>query len=233
MGVSQFFNLGPMWTGRVSRQGHGCNVVSGQSTPDGPEEFYELGAPLPGATIADASWQAAGSMRFVIRGLMGPRGDEVPIDNDIAPPNGWIVPRYFDYIINADCDPQWTPEGVVRCVPASVVIADPAAPMFPDTFSDSACQMPALTCPIMGTAQACGGLPVISMAVDTNGEKRAASLNVAEDVATLYAMSAGGGCQSVPADSFAPFFFYKPGASLPWDTYPELTEINGRASGAP
>jgi hypothetical protein len=222
------FALGPMWTGPVSARVKGCNLVS-DGTPDGPYEFYELGAPLGDMTIAGAAWQAEGSGQFLLRGLRGAAGDTVLLDNEIAGPNGWIVPRYFDTIANVDCDPRWTPEGLVRCLPANVIVV---AWGLAAIFSDAACQKPVLACPGFGN-KACGGTPVISTAVDVNGETRAVSLNAAVDLATVYATTSDGSCIPEPATMLAPYTFYTIGAPLPWDAYPALTEINGRASGAP
>jgi hypothetical protein len=224
------FALGPLWTGPVSFSAHGCNVVS-DGTPDGPYAFYELGAPLADMTIAGAEWWSTGSGRFVMRGLRGAAGDTVLLDNEIAPPNGWIVPRYFDTIANVDCDPRWTPEGLVRCVPKNAIVG-PGNGGLGDVFADAACQKSAFACPGF-TGKPCGGAPVISTAVDANGETRAVSLNAAVDLTTVYRIMPDLSCVPEDGTMLAPYTFFTVGGPLPWDAYPAFTEINGRASGAP
>jgi hypothetical protein len=220
-----WFALGPIWTGPVSIKYHGCTPVSLDS-PSGPYTFYELGAPLVDATPARAEWQGEGSGRFRLRGLRGPAGETVLLDNEIAGPNGWITARYFDTVANVDCDPRWTPEGLVRCVPTNVIVGPGNAGLVA-FFSDAACQTPVLACP--GLDKPCGDTPVISTATDADGELRDVSLNAAVDLATVYGTAPDGSCAPTPA----PFHFFTLGAPLPWDSYPALTEINGRASGAP
>jgi hypothetical protein len=77
----------------------------------------------------------------------------------------------------------------------------------------------------------CSFTDLILTAYDENGEYRALSRRALVSLQGKETFSlVGGGCmRNEPVE--APLFL-RAGAELPWDEYPELTETNGRASGA-
>jgi hypothetical protein len=222
-GGPNLFALGPQWTGPVSSFGHFCSVGP-LRTDDGPAVYFEKGARLD-TTIAAMEWRTTGQGRLVLRTVGNGDGPSVALDDEIAPPNDWIAPRYLDTSTHLDCDPRWTIEGRVRCVPTNVAVDQ--AP-FGAAFADDQCKTPAYVCP--SYASQCDGAVVMSTVVDANGESRASALTAARQLPGVYTLDAQGACAP---GSFPPFGFYVPGPALPWDTYPALTEVNGRASGAP
>jgi hypothetical protein len=227
---SELFSLGPQWTGPVSIQLHGCQLISGRSTLDGPDQFFERGPSLGTVGVASAALKAQGAGRFMMTGLLGPNGELVPIDDEIATPNDWLVPRYFDQQANTPCDPRWTPEGVVRCIPKSVMTSPTDLGIF---FADAACKDTAYFC-ARADQGGCDGVPMTRSAIDANGETRITSLNSAQVVTTVYTFGQGGvgTCVTMPPNPSGASFF-KAGSALPWTMYPELFEMNGRPSGAP
>jgi hypothetical protein len=221
-----FHALGAPWTGDVFQRGLTCQPVGPQSTTEGPELFFELGAPLGDDATVGVRWRLGGAARFQLRGLQDDAGALLPVGDalarrDVTAPRdsfSTIVTRFHDTVANADCNPIWT-EGGVRCVPTNVIV-NPA--MF--YFADAACTTPADLCP---TAQPCGGLPVIPFSIDARGERRADSLNETVAAPALY-FPVGATCVARPDVTG-----YTLGAAVPWDRFPLLDEINGRASGAP
>ncbi|MDB4980219.1 MAG: hypothetical protein JWM82_971 [Myxococcales bacterium] len=218
-GLTTFNVVGTKWTGPVSAVAHGCGSVN-QTTLDGPDIFYETG-PVTPFQVAPLDLQTSGSGRLTLRGLRGEGDAFVGIDDEISAPAGWIAPRYADGT-SQGCDPVWTPEGLVRCLPTGFIAATVPLDF---VFSDPACQHPAFTCP---SPASCDGVPVIFSSRDAHGETRPSALNAAKVVP---------GYQwkdhvCVPAADF-PYAVFVPGAAIPWSTYLQLAELNGRASGAP
>ncbi len=222
-GLATFHLLGTKWTGPVSAVAHGCGPVN-HSTLDGPDVFYETGSVTP-FELAALDLQTSGTEQLALRGLRGEGGAFVGIDDEIFGPAGWIVPRYVEAKTHQGCDPVWTPEGLVRCLPTFFIAATSTIDFL---FSDPACQHAAFICPLPATS--CGGIPVIFSSRDAHGETRPSSLNEAKLVQ-------GYGWKDNVCVAFTgvdyPYDVFVPGTALPWDTYPQLAEINGRPSGAP
>ncbi len=221
-----FHALGAPWTGDVFQVGKACIKASKQSTPDGPDLFFELGAALGDDATVGVTWRLDGAARLQLRGLRDDAGELLPVGDALARADvnaardslSTIVTRFHDTVSNVDCDPIWT-DGGVRCVPRTTIV-NPG--MF--YFADAACTIPADQCP---TTQPCGGMPVVPFSIDGHGERRADSLNEAVAAPALY-FPVGAQCTPMPG-----LVGYTVGAPVPWDRFPLLDEINGRASGAP
>jgi hypothetical protein len=213
------YALGPKWDGPVSNPGHGCDVlVEGF---DGPLDYYEKG-PATQFTAPPIDLAGVGTGRLQLQGVLGETG-VVALGDEIAPPEWWVTPRYFDTGASRDCDPVWTPEGLVRCIPTTLVdVID--QPNYAGLYADKDCTQVAQFCPSMTTS--CDGTPVISATGTTSGELHAVSLHAAVGRLSAH-VKAGDGCNFVTGE------FFTLGDELPWDPYPEIKEVNGAASRAP
>jgi hypothetical protein len=223
------FALGPVWSGPASNNGgHGCSQVAASSTIDGPDVFFETGAPLSDAIMGSQPWQAAGTGRLRLRGLADAGGNVVTFPTsllwrelDSAVLTGAHA-RYFDTVANTNCNPIRTPEGQLRCVPTSVAFL-PGTP----GFADDKCTEPVFYCP--NFTASCPGIFAVKAALEANGEMRAETLN-ATRVVTTYFSSASGACAPSPFTSPGVFAL---GVAATWTQYPAFTDRNGRAPDGP
>ncbi len=101
--------------------------------------FFRKGAPLTAAETAPMPVREGtlGSGRLRLRGLVDETGALLAIGAPTFPSGSY---PYFDSVANEDCQPLWTPDGHVRCVPASVALLSPGK------FSDSDCKQVAFSC---------------------------------------------------------------------------------------
>jgi hypothetical protein len=213
------YAIGPKWDGRVSISGHGCEVrVEGF---EGPLDYYEKGPATP-FTAATIDLGNAGTGRLQPYGVLGDAG-VVVLGGEIAPPKWWVAPRYLDSVANRDCDPLWTPEGLVRCIPTTLVDTVDQ-PNDLGLYLDNACTRVARYCPFM--TGSCDGIPVVSATGSATGELHAVALHAAVGQAYAY-IKQGDACHVVPGPVFTL------GSELPWDSYPEITQLNGGAASAP
>jgi hypothetical protein len=221
------YALGPVWTGSVTYEVHGCQHAEGSSTPEGPDVFFELGAQLGADAIMTAKpWRLGGTGRLQLRGLAADDGSLVPVPDWLLFGLSSVLPssdtsRYFDTVAQTSCNPIRAPDGILRCLPTSFVV-NPT----PIAFSDAACTQPAFYCPT--GMNPCPGLVAAPAVVEATGELRAVSLNATVSVATPYWLA--NGCVAQPA--LAPIVFGL-GAAQSWSPYATLTERNARAPDAP
>jgi hypothetical protein len=214
--------VGPRWDGPVSNNGgHGCGPFVPQSLPDGPEIYFEQGGPEDPFVPPPIALPPVGSGRLQLRAPSSVDGEPVALGGDVEAPDGWTGARYFDTVANQDCDALWTPEGLVRCIPTTII--EDATPYL-DAFADTACTVPAHYCSVSG---GCGGQLVVS--ATGYGVLHATALHRAVDVPRTYVMG-DVGCQENSNDSP----HYTLGSeSLPWDVYPAFVEKGGLPAGAP
>jgi hypothetical protein len=210
------YQVGPKWDGPVSNQGHGCSVLV--EPLSGPQDYYEKG-PEVAFEPPQLELQGVGSGRLELRGVLGD-GGVVVLGDEIAPPTWWVTPRYFDHDANRDCDPVWTPEGLVRCIPTELVDAVDEPPWV-GFYADAGCTEPVR----LGAAP--DGAIVVSAMGSADGELHAVALHAAVRSTKAY-FKTGVACELVPGD------YYTLGSDeLPWDPYPEIREVNGPAPGTP
>jgi hypothetical protein len=211
------FALGAQFAGTLfEHQKQGC-LMEMTPPPDGPNgtRFYLVGEPAGADAIAAARRGTAGTARFRLGGLLGENDALIRIGADLYPYGGGA--RYFDSVANEDCSPVWTPDGDVRCVPASVSII--TQPIY---FTDAGCTKPSFYC---NKGEACDTQRVILTKRDTRGRivataAYATSTRLAKT--NLYSGNPGS-CSQVGAnvlDNSAP------GTALSWDTFPTLHERN-------
>jgi hypothetical protein len=126
-------------------------------------------------------------------------------------------PRYHDALTGADCDPVWTPEGLVRCVDSSALRDPTTDPAY--FFADAQCKIPAFFCPLAN----CDSPPLaVVMEDDGRGGRRATKL-----ASTVQIRGAYGGT-NLDTCAFDPQLnLLKIGDTLPWDMFPTLAEKNG------
>lgn len=216
-GGANTFAVGPRWLGPVSLGGHGCGPYVPQISPDGPEIYFEAGPPEAPFVAPPVAFPPAGTGRLQLREPSSVDGQPVALGGDIGPPHWWTGLRYFDTVANQDCDAVWTPEGLVRCIPTTLV-ESPSNYYLADAFADAACMVPARYCP---TATGCGGQLVVSVNDDpAYGELHAVALHHAVDLPWTYVMGSVG-CERNPYDS--PHYVLGSEA-LPWDPYPAFVE---------
>jgi hypothetical protein len=215
--------LGARWDGPVFERGKGCFAVAAAVSEAGADRavggYYQLGPSLGADAVAVVEWRLEGAGRFRRRGLSADGGAFLPLAEALTQSTG--VAPFHDIVTEADCSPVWTVEGDVRCVPASALVD----PYTEATFTDPGCSKPAYFC----FASPCAGMPVVVMATDEHGERRAVSLRTAEVVSAVYTNRTG---TCAPEDFDAKNMFSL-GAERSWDELPALDETNGRASGAP
>jgi hypothetical protein len=219
------FDVGPAWTGPVSTSGHGCRVVSGTSTVDGPDLFFETGASITEAIMTSQPWQPAGTGRLRLRGLVDDDGNVATFPSLLlwSEYDGAVIvgahARYFDATANVTCNPIRTPEGQLRCVPTTTALVEGNF-----AFADSKCTQPAFNCPnYMST---CPGIVAMKASLQANGEVLGQSLSTTLPVTTLFV---GSGTSCMQAD-FGTLAFFTLGPDAPWTQFPAFSERNGRAS---
>lgn len=212
--------IGAEWRGAVFLGTKGCFPVTPTASSGA---FFEEGGLLGDDAVVTVDWVTDAGGRLQRRGLRGAGGELVPISAELANASG--VAPFRDTVAELDCNPLWTPDGLVRCVPTNVLFDSLSLGL----FADAACQTPAYFCPRFPAG--CRGLPMISFAADANGIRHASSVNVAESAAGAF-MRGDAGC--VATTSFDPSMLFIAGPVLvPWDQFPALEERNGRPSGAP
>jgi hypothetical protein len=219
------FGLGAPFSDPVYTNGGGhggCRLNQSPPPPAPPERFFEKGPPLSGDVIAQVQLQAAGSGQLQLQGLRGTSGELVPIANWLA-----AAPRFHDTVAAADCNPIWTPEGLVRCLPSNAFIYDAYAASFA-FYADDKCSELAFTC---NASLGCGGTVAVFTAPDARGERAAVSLRATVPVTSgLYMPAADGTCAPLPPGAASSFTL---GDALPWELYPAIAEQNGRTPSTP
>lgn len=233
----ELYALGEPWTGTVFEQGKVCGELNIPLAAD--EQFLTRGQVLGADATMSLDWLWSDAPGATVRRLRGDAGEPVAIDDALfetegvlgplgsssfrLKPQSFKAPRFFDNARGEDCSPVWTFEGEVRCAPKSAVI-EPYHDYF---YLDPECSEPAYLC---YSGMDCIGDEVVLMGYDQQGEYRAVSRNTAATIDGPVYQKAGGSCSdSGPANSL----FFTLSEPLPWDDYPLLTEINGRASGEP
>ena len=156
---------------------------------------------------------------MVWRGLSDANGEFVALSSAMLPI--WPGP-FFDSTTAEDCYPVWTPEGKVRCVPFAT-----QNPTWVGAYADAACTEPAFYCSCFDVPCNCaeGQPPLIPHLVKEYGEVRADSLHEARPLDTVYSLATG---KCTSGEATPPSNYFAAGATVSWDTYPELTELNPR-----
>jgi len=224
------FAPGPHWTGPVSKGGMGCQSISAPPTIDGPDIFFEQGAPLTDLIMAPQAWQATGTGRLRLRGLADASGHVVTLPTPLllsglaALGGQGAHARFFDTVANAPCNPVRAPDGQLRCVPSSVALAQG-----PYGFADDKCTVLAFPCPSFTAS--CPGLIAMQAALAANGEVRAQTLTATRVVTTVYLPSTTTNpCAPTTLQGLG---LYALAADLPWTQLPTFTERNVRAPDGP
>jgi len=205
------YALGEPYAGIVSNGGHGCHPgVSPVDLSLGDRYFFR-GAQLPqGEAVGPVDWQPGGTGRLQRR-MLGGAPKPVPVADYLA-----AGPRYHDATTGADCDPVWTPEGLVRCV-ATDVLRDPTFGAY--LFVDPQCTTPAFFC----YPEVCDNPPLaVVMEDDGRGGRRASKLASTLKISGSYGLITQDGACTFNAMIDA----LKIGDTLPWDMYPALDEKN-------
>jgi hypothetical protein len=204
--------IGAEWKGPVFWNPHGrCLSRGPTSTPDGPDRFFEQGDPLNESAFAQVLYHTAGAGRLQLRGL--PAGDKlVQASNELT--ELIHLDPFFDPALDANCNPVWAADGSVRCIPRDVLVYESSS----EFFADDKCTVPAYLC-----GAGCDGRPAINMTTPGDrGQPRASEVKKLKAVTSAFNFPIHDGpCQPYPADA-GPFFTL--GESLPWDTFPQLTE---------
>ena len=207
------YALGEPYTGVVSNGGHGCHPGVDPVDLSLGDRYFLRGAQLPkGEAVGFVNWEPAGTGRLQRRMLDG-APKPVPVADYLA-----AGPRYHDSMTGDDCDPVWTPEGLVRCV-ATNVLRDPTRGAY--LFVDAQCTTPAFFC----YPEVCDNPPlVVVMEDDGRLGRRATKLATTVKLSGAYMGLPGEPCTFQPATTAL-----KIGETLSWDTYPALDEKNGAA----
>jgi hypothetical protein len=226
---SNLHALGKVWQGTVYASSKICEAMPEDIRAPG-DRFFEQGEALGLDALAGATWSSEGAGRLQLRGLAADDGSLIPLFDDLFDtsslrryPFQGLGPRFRDTEAGGACGPVWTRDAGVRCVPDTALV-DPYTYFM---YADAACTEPVYLC---GSAS-CADADLVLMTYDENGERRAISRNRAVDLTNQpYFSRDGDACvENAPG---GPNLF-KAGPALPWDDYPELEELNGRASGAP
>lgn len=220
--------LGEAWPGAIFSQGKVCESLRDSEYAKG-DSFFQQGEAVAVDALPAAEWTSDGRERLKLRGLKADDGSFLALSDELFDsssqrryPSELHQPRFEDAQIGAGCAPVWTRDAGVRCVPETTVV-DPYTLY---TYADAACTEPVYWC----TSSTCPE-ELVRMAYDENGEYRAISRNRTVAVADVVYNRSADACVPGSATGGPPFF--KAGDALPWDDFPELAELNGRASGAP
>jgi hypothetical protein len=129
------------------------------------------------------------------------------------------MPRYFDGTAHQSCDPLWTPEGLVRCVPSALI--DP--PSYGAIYADAACTNQAYFC---ASPSGCDGAAIVTTDGTDRNDTHAIGVNSSVSVPHPYTFAPDGvTCQQDPN---AWIGLFAKGDPLPWDMFEALTEVNGQ-----
>jgi hypothetical protein len=229
-GADGTYALGPKWAGPVSNTGQGCQVnARGTSpdghgiSPDGMDDYYEQGPPIAKFVPAVLSSEPMGTGRLQLRGLRADDDSVVILDGEIVPAFSFSKPRYFDTVANQDCDPVWTPEGRVRCIPTTFIDnLDDQQPY----YADPACTVHAIMC---YAGASCEGSLVLSATGVWNGELHGVAVRrLGPNVSPGFFVVSNVGCaaRADPGPGNSDPLFAVGADALPWDSFPELNEIN-------
>jgi hypothetical protein len=221
--------LGEVWEGPIFSQGKVCEGPRDDERAPG-EKFFLQGEALGLDALPASEWTNEGSERLQLRGLRASDGSFVALADELFDgasqrrhPFEVHGPRFFDQETGEGCAPVWTRDAGVRCVPTSTAVD----PYTYSMYADPTCTEPAYFCPSSICPQ-----ELVLMAFDENGEYRAVSRNRAIallDPAPTY-LGAIGTCEEGTGFSGG---LMKAGEIVPWDSLPELREVNGRAPGGP
>jgi hypothetical protein len=206
-----FRAIGDPWTSAVFSKSPGpCHALSASTD----STFFNVGPALDGDPIMPVDWPQKGSGRLRLRELEGKTGASVPVGNVLSwSASNAVAPRYFDSVAGVDCNPVWTPEGLVRCVPASTMTS------YPGFFSDATCKTPGYLC----YAADCSTQPMMDLDADRAVGLHALAIHRLVNVSAIYTLS-GTTCTAFPIAGTS--FMFGPEAALPWDTFPPFTEVN-------
>jgi hypothetical protein len=212
------FALGAQFLGTPFQLDPKRGCLTGTAPPaDGPTgtHLYLVGASAGADAIATARRGTAGTGRFRLQGLLDAHDALVAIGANLYPYGGGA--RYADSVANEDCSPVWTPDGAVRCAPASVAILTP-----PIYFTDAGCTKPSFYCT---KGDACDTQKVILTTHDARGRYVATAAYATSTrlaMTNLYSGSPGS-CSQVGANVGNNSVL---GTPLSWDTLPTLHERN-------
>jgi hypothetical protein len=219
--------LGGVYAGAMSTSGMGCRKVAPASTLDGPDVYYEAGAPLGAdAILPVAPWKVAGTGRLRLRGLPADDGSLFSVPNWVLFGindvfnfhDGWS--RYFDSTTAKNCSPVRAPDGVVRCVPTLSL-------GFPQSvgFSDDKCTKPVFLCPAY---VACTGQTVVTMETGVDGEAKGLEVGAAVAVTgTGFSMLASGDCAPGGPFGSGSLVYSRGPTATTWADFPAIPERNG------
>ena len=206
--------IGAPWTGAVFlKTGSLCRAET--TAGAGASSFFTIGPALDGDPVMPIKWIENGAGRLQLRELGGQTGPSVPVANTLSWSSHVIVEaRYFDTVAGETCNPVWTPEGLVRCIPTSTQAS------FAGLFADATCKTPGYLC----YDADCATRPMMDLDGDLTTGYRALSIHMIASVPTVFTMV---GATCTPNLSGAAFIF---GATtpVPWEKFPALTEINAR-----
>jgi hypothetical protein len=202
----------------VFNKPYGCQ----DGAPGGAVVMYVERGPLLGPDgIASVDWVFAGTGRLQRRVLPGPDGALVPLAAPLLA-QAQLSP-FQDTTIDDGCDPVWTPEGLVRCIPESVVV-----PRSAGLFADAACERVAYSC---STRYGCAGALIASGVSDVDGVRQVDSISVAREVGALFSRN-GDACTPLPQAPDPGWYAAGP-TPEPWSRFPAIAERNGWPKAAP
>ncbi|MEI9954377.1 MAG: hypothetical protein WDO74_36765 [Pseudomonadota bacterium] len=215
--------LGAPFTGAFFEHRPGAPACQVAGTTDSASAggilFFRKGAPLTVAETAAAPVRLGtlGTGRLRLRGLIDETGALLAIGAPTFPSGSY---PYFDSVANEDCQPLWTPDGQVRCVPVSVALLSPGK------FSDPDCKQAAFPC---NKAAACDTQRVAFGQRDAYGRtvvSAAFATSTRLDKTDVYVLSSGKCTLSgtaVAGMSLA-------ANALSWDLFPTLNERHADAA---
>jgi hypothetical protein len=209
------FAVGPRWAGPVFRGTKGCFLEGSANATDGP---FTKGGRLDADAVAGARIVQHGTGRLQGYGL------RARADGEITPLPRTLLPyqRFRDTTTGGDCEPVWTREGQIRCLPVFTPNASADVPI----FADAACTQPAFFCNIAPT---CADQVVVTSVFDDRGEQRDAELHAGVHDPENAQRFVRQGSACVPYGDPVPQLSYWT-TDLPWDDYPLLREKNGPAA---
>jgi hypothetical protein len=209
---AEHYSLGEPWVGDVYELGKSCRPRSELGLEE-TEPYVLVGAALPDDAVQAIRYVTRGDGRLKPRGVEGDDASFVPLPFALT-----AAPHLFDSERGEDCEPIWTPEGLVRCIPSSVPVVSVAPFGF---FDDSACSEPIYVC----VGAECLDRDVVFVRPDGRGGQVAVSINRSAPITGSYTGSAKA-CDGSPTPGGAPGFF-KAGAPSSWEPYPILQEWRG------